>query len=341
MNRRPFRFKVTAITAAVGMALGMSACGESEGSGQQTDLAFATLDQGSAWYNYGVSIGKVLEEDLPGNSLVEILPYSGSIGNPELVSSGEAELATTFSSVARWAHSGEEGTPYENEPLDNIRILVGGIDEYYFGPIASASAPFDSLDQAIEEEMPIDFVSQPRGSIGDAGTKMVLDAYGVSEDDIAGWGGSFDPTSTNVASEAIQNEQADLWVQAITAGHPNVTELAQTTDIRILDISDEAMKNLGDFGLEAATLPAGTFKGQDEDVQLPGFYTSIIASEDMDEDTAYAITKSIVENADGLKEENAGMSAFDPEEAASEAMTGGVPLHPGAERYFRDQGIIE
>lgn len=343
MYRRPFKFKVTAITAVAGMALALSACGENEGSASegQTDLAFATLDQGSAWYNYGVSIGKVLEGDLPGNSLVEVLPYSGSVGNPELVSTGEAELATTFSSIAHWAHTGQEGTPYEGEPLDNIRVLVGGIDEYYFGPVASSGASFDSLDQAIEEQLPIDFVSQPRGSIGDAGTKMILEAYGVSEEDVKSWGGSFNPTSTNVASEAIQNEQADLWVQAITAGHPNITELAQTTDISILGISDEALENLGDFGLEAATLPAGTFQGQDEEVQLPGFYTSIIASEDMNEETAYAITKSIVENADRLKEENAGMGAFDPNEAASEAMTGGVPLHPGAEKYFLEEGIIE
>jgi len=341
--RRLFNFRVTAITAMAGMALALSACGENEGSesGGQTDLAFATLDQGSAWYNYGISIGKVLEDDLPGNSLVEVLPYSGSIGNPELVSTGEAELATTFSSVARWAHTGQEGTPYEDEPLDNIRVLVGGIDEYYFGPIASSSASFDSLDQAIEEEMPIDFVSQPRGSLGDAGTKMILEAYGTSEEDITSWGGSFDPTSTNVASDAIQNEQADLWIQAITAGHPNVTELAQATDISILDISDEALENLSDFGLESAILPAGTFQGQDEEVQLPGFYTSVIASEDMDEETAYAITKSIVENADQLKEENAGMEAFDPDKAASETLTGGVPLHPGAEKYFLEEGIID
>lgn len=312
---------------------------ESGSSGATGGIAFATLDQGSAWYNYGATIGSRIEDVMDGTK-VEVLPYSGGIGNPELVSTGEAQIATSFSAVTSWAYDGTAGTPFEDEPLDNLRMLVGGIDQYYFGPIAPANAKFDSFDEVVDGELGIDIVSQPRGSLGDIGTNMVLEAYGAGTDDVESWGGSFEPTSTDVATTAIGDGKADLWIQAITAGHPGITELAQTSDIKILPIGDDAVEALSGYGLTAATLPGGTFRGQDEDVQLVGFNTSIIASDDLDEETAYEITKAIVESADALAEANAGMAGFDPALAASEEMAAGVPLHPGAERYYEEAGLL-
>lgn len=306
-----------------------------------TDLSFASLDQGSAWYNYAVSIGQLVEPQLGDGSVVEVLTYAGSIGNPELVSTGEADLATSFSAVTSWAVNGEEGTPFEGETMDNLRVLVGGLDQYYFGPITPANSGVESIRQAVDEQMGLDLVSQPRASLGDAGTQLVLRAYGASVDDITSWGGSFEPTSTDVATNAIRDGNADLWIQAITAGHPNITELAETSDIEILSIDDAALAELQPLGLEAATLPGGTFRGQDEDVQLIGFTTTLIASDEMSEEVAYQITKAVIEGADQLKSANASMSAFDPERAWTEAATGAVQLHPGAERYFREAGLMD
>jgi len=332
--------------SASGLILVSTACmstselsADAEPQGASGGIAFATLDQGSAWYNYGAAIGSQIEDVVDG-AKVEVLPYSGGIGNPELIAQGEAQIATSFSAVTSWAYNGTAGTPFEEEPFDNLRVLVGGIDQYYFGPIAPANAKFESLDEIVDGEMGIDIVSQPRGSLGDIGTNMVLEAYGAGTDDVESWGGSFEPTSTDVATTAIGDRNADLWIQAITAGHPGITELAQTSDIKILPISDDAVEALSDYGLTAATLPGGTFRGQDDDVQLVGFNTSIIASADLDEETAYEITKAIIEGADVLAEANAGMAGFDPALAASEGMTSGVPLHPGAERYYAEAGLL-
>lgn len=346
MMRRQAKTAALSLAGLTASVLVLAACaggetGSGSGDGQPVDLGFATLDQGSAWYNYGVSIGQVLEADLPAGSVVEVFPYSGSIGNPELVSTGEAQIATTFSAVASWAYTGEADTPFEDNAFENVRVLVGGLDQYYFGPIAPDNAPFDSLQQIVDEQMGIDLVSQPRGSLGDAGTRLILNAYGTTVEEVESWGGSFDPTSTDVATNAIRDGNADLWIQAITAGHPNITELAETSDIQILDISEDAISNLQPLGLGAATLPGNTFTGQEEEANLVGFSTAIIASEDLDDELAYAITESIVEHADELREANASMASFEPEIAFTEEMTGGVPLHPGAEQYYRDAGLMD
>lgn len=91
----------------------------------------------------------------------------------------------------------------------------------------------------------------------------------------------------------------------------------------------------------ASTLPAGTFTGQDEDVQLIGFTTTIIASAEMSDETAYAITAALVESAESLRSSNASMASFDPETAWTDEATGGVELHPGAQQYFEENGYMD
>ncbi|QOR69360.1 TAXI family TRAP transporter solute-binding subunit [Ruania alkalisoli] len=335
----------TALALLATVSLTLAACADDSGGGSggegPVDLSFASLDQGSAWYSYAVSMGQAIEPALEDNSVVEVLTYAGSIGNPELVATGEADLATSFSAVTSWAVNGTEGTPFEGEAFDNLRVLVGGLDQYYFGPITPAGSGVDSLRQVVDEQIGADLVSQPRGSLGDAGTQLVLQAYGTSVDDVTSWGGSFEPTSTDVATNALRDGNADLWIQAITAGHPNITELAETSDIRILDIDDDAVAALEPLGLQAATLPGGTFTGQDEDVQLLGFTTTLIASADMPDDVAYAITEAVIDSADSLREANASMAGFDPATAWTAENTGGVDLHPGAEQYYQDAGLME
>lgn len=354
MNIRSVRGKAAVAVAALGVfAAGCGGgsedaaapggdTGDSNGTLEESvDLTFATLDQGSAWYSYGVSISQELKGDFPSGSSVEVLPYSGSIGNPTLVSTGEADIATTFSAVAAWAYEGQEDTPFAGKPIENLCVLVGGLDQYYFGPIAPAGAEFDSIQEIVDQKMGVSLVSQPRGSLGDAGTRLILRAYGASVEDLESWGGDFEATSTDVATNAIRDGRADLWIQAITAGHPNITELAQTSDIKILDIDESVIEELGDLGLSPATLPGGTFRGQDEEAKLLGFKTALISSSELDEDVAYATTKSVIENAETLREANASMASFDPEQAAQTDSTGGVPLCAGAEAYYRDAGLLD
>lgn len=337
MKHIPTRLSALGACACLTLAAGCAGDGEAP-----TDLAFATLDQGSDWYRYGVSMGEQLESALPAGSIVEILPYSGAIGNPELVAdSRDADLALSFNVVSSWAYEGAEGTPFEGEPQEDLRALVGGVDQYYFGPIAPMNASFASLSDIAEQDMGVRLVSQPRGSIGEAGTSIVLSAYGLSVEEIEGNGGNFEPTSTDVATDAIRDGAADLWIQSISEGHPNITELAQTSDIQLLDIEDEEMDFLIEYGFTDESLPAGTFQGQDEDVRLPGMRTSIVTSAELDEDTAYAITEAIVEGADTLKENNGSMDSFNPDEAWTEENIGGLPLHPGAERYYQEAGLMD
>jgi TRAP transporter TAXI family solute receptor len=100
------------------------------------------------------------------------------------------------------------------------------------------------------------------------------------------------------------------------------------------------MQALAPLGYVAATMPADTFKSQPEPVTTVGFPTVVITNKDLPEPVAYTVTKTIIENKDALVRGHAGLTAFDPKTAWQPEKVG-LPLHPGAERAFREKGWMK
>ena len=87
----------------------------------------------------------------------------------------------------------------------------------------------------------------------------------------------------------------------------------------------------------AATIPAGTYDGQATDVPTAAVGNFLVTSEDVPEETVYAMTKLLFESLDQLAAAHAAAKGIDPAKAL-DGMP--LPLHPGAERYYREAGIL-
>jgi TRAP transporter TAXI family solute receptor len=126
----------------------------------------------------------------------------------------------------------------------------------------------------------------------------------------------------------------------VVAGHPAISELAISTDLVFLPMSDEIIKKLEPYGYKRTFLPAKSFKGQDKDIPLVGWPTILVAHKDVQPEVAYILTKSIVENKPELVRGHSGLKDFMPEDAWKVSAYG-ILLHPGAEKYYRDKGMIK
>ena len=91
--------------------------------------------------------------------------------------------------------------------------------------------------------------------------------------------------------------------------------------------------------IKAIGLPAGTYANQDEDVPTSAVKLTLFLTPDVDEETAYQMTKVFWENWDSLTENFAPLRAADPAKACEDLA--GVPLHDGAARYYREIGLID
>src|SRR5258706_12902808 len=122
------------VLLAVLLIVAVGVAGAAAQAPAPVNLAFATLDTGSAWYVYGATMAELLRKTLPPGSNIDVKPFSGGVGNPKLVAKNETPLALSFTVTNRWAAEGREA--YDAK-LENLRGLVGGLDTYYLNVIAA------------------------------------------------------------------------------------------------------------------------------------------------------------------------------------------------------------
>jgi uncharacterized protein len=331
MNRR---WTTLAVVLAV---LATAVLGARAQPAAPVNLAFATLDTGSAWYVYGATMAELLRHALPPGSNVDVKPRAGGVGNPRLVAKNETPLGLSFTVTDRWAYEGKEAY---TEKLDNLRGLVGGLDTYYLVAVASRKLGIASVRDIRDRKLGVKLYTQPIGALGEFAGRQVLRATGISYSDIKGWGGSTSHVGYGVIVDAFKDGRADILFAVVTPRHPSVSEIANDGGARFLGLDADTINALLPLGYVRATMPADTFKGQPEPVTTVGFPTVLITNRELPEPIAYTVTKTLLENKEALVRGHAGLAEFDPKTAWQPDKLG-VPLHPGAERAYREKGWMK
>ena len=166
---------------------------------------------------------------------------------------------------------------------------------------------------------------------------MILEALGSSRDKIEADGGEIIQVATPQIPGVIRDGRADVYIDTVINGHPTITEVSLTGDVRFVDVPQKALDLLAENGLTPGEYGPDWFEGQTGSTKGADLGTVLIASAGLSDDVAYQITKAIVENAEALGEAHAAWKSFDPE-AAFKPENVGIPLHPGAERYYAERG---
>ncbi len=296
-------------------------------------LKFASHSLGSSWYLLGAAVTELLKKNLPPGSNIDLLPYAAGVGNPKLVSKGEADFGFGVNVTSKWAYEGK--VAYDTK-MDNLRALSAGLDIGWLGIMVRSKVDINSFEDIKEKKFPLRMMLLPPGSLGEFGAKQIMEAYGISVSDIKSWGGGVTNTSFEVIVSAMQDGRTDCFIQIVTPGHPSVTELAVTTGIKFLPLNNKVLERLGAIGWDSTIIPSGTFKGMDKDVKAVGYTTHLIATKDLPDDIAYLLTKIVSENKEQLVKVYNAVKVFDPK-TAWDPRINRIPLHPGAERYYKEK----
>ncbi len=327
-----------AFRTLLGVTLALGLTGASA-SAEPVNLRFATVGVGSAWYNYGAGIAEIIKPTLPEGSGVEVLPIAGGVGNVKLIQAGEAELGISFPMNSA---EGCTGTGVFDSKQDKVRALLGGLDIYYLGAFVTTASGIESWDDITAGKNNFNLLTAKVGGTGELGVRQVLTSLGSDYDSIASKGGSVKSMKRAATAAAIADGKAQGWAHVVTKGHPVATELTTTTDMKMLPLPDKAIGMLtSKHGWIEAEVPANTFKGQTEAIKTVKAASNILVNADLSEDVVYAITKAIIENAEKVQKVHAALGDFDPKEAANPALNGGCPFHPGAEKYYKEAGLMK
>lgn len=285
-------------------------------------LRFVTSNTGGSFYPVGVAISQVLSE----NGIDSAAEPGGGNSNPISVSQGDADLGFTFAPTFAMAMAGEDPFP---QPLENIRALA-----YTHLNTTQIAVTDDSGITSIAGLEGQPFASQGLSAASATFFRIALGAYGLTEDDlnIVVRGG---PTQ---GANAVRDRNAVGFQATTSVPNGTFTEAFQSVDMTLLPISDEAFQSIvAEYPTFArASIPAGTYAGLEEDVPSMSTGAVIVVRDDMDEELAYNITRIIAENTEQLSTMHGALGPLTPEVMAS---VSGIPLHPGAERYFSEAGL--
>src|SRR5690625_1858144 len=136
----------------------------------------------------------------------------------------------------------------------------------------------------------------------------------------------------------MNNSTIHASMQSAGLGVASTRDLATSIDIEIIPVPVEVVENVGSPAYLPATIPAGTYEGQDEEIPTAAIPNFLVTHEDVPEELVYEMTKVFYDNLDALQSAHNVIKTVNMDNAL-EGMS--VPIHPGAEKYFKEQGIIK
>lgn len=171
------------------------------------------------------------------------------------------------------------------------------------------------------------------GSSSEVNAWQVLNAVGLSRDDLVAYSGSFQE-----GIDGIKNGTIDAAFTIASVPSTAIVDYAVENDLNLISLSESEISRItAEYPFMIRDiLPAETYRDYDEEVVCVAVQATLVADETVPTDVVYELTKAIFENRSELTSGNAmwDMLSSDPHIGRT------VPLHPGAEKYYREIGIL-
>ncbi len=291
------------------------------------NLTMGTASSTGTFYYVGAAIGNAVSSAGKLNVLVQAT--NGSNENVAMAQSGDIDIGMANCDAIYSAYTGTMS--YADAGKQDIQQV--------------ASLYYSQLHVFVTEKSGIRDISELKGKkvcIGSQGTsylfitEAILNAYGISIDDV-------EPYYMNYAEAAQALADGDIDAAFQTGGYPiaGIQQTAATTSFRMLPVSSDVISSLTaeyPFIVET-TIPAGIYENQSNQDAIPtlGYFTCLFCSSKADDDQIYAFCKLMVETLDSYVETNDATRQISPETVATQF----IPFNPGAERYYREAGLLK
>jgi TRAP transporter TAXI family solute receptor len=297
---------------------------------QKTDVIFSAGPTGGSWTPMAAAASQVVNKRFPELN-VQVEPGAALV-NMEKIRSDKADIGWSMTSVMADARTGTG--QFEGKPSDKALYVAN-----FYPNVWQLVVPANSSIKSIKDlkGQPVALPARGNTSLV-SGWEYLLKVNGMTLNDLGAK--SYGPVSSN--AEAVKNRQAMAagWFTTVPASF--VLDLGSAMPLRMLAVSDAELAELRKLnpGLVGHTVKASFYKEQgiSEDVQTFQSPTVLMAAARTPADVIYKVTKAIVEGRDEFANVAAVMKGVT---AAEMAKNFEMPYHPGAEKYFREAGLLK
>ncbi|WP_058328775.1 TAXI family TRAP transporter solute-binding subunit [Sinorhizobium sp. Sb3] len=277
------------------------------------------------YYPLGVALSKIYGEKIDGVR-TQVQATKASVENLNLLQQGRGEIAFALGDSVKLAWEGNAEAGFK-APLDKLRGIAA-IYPNYIQIMASKESGISTLADFKGKSLS---VGAPKSGT-ELNARAILGAAGMSYDDLGKT--EYLPFAESV--ELMKNRQLDATLQSAGLGVSSFKDLATSLDVKMVSVPEDIATKLGAPYI-AATVPAGTYQGQDTDVPTVAVVNFLVTHSEVSEETAYQMTKQLFENLPAMAAAHKAAEKIKLEEAIKGMP---IPLHPGAERYYKEKGLL-
>ncbi len=274
------------------------------------------------YYPLGVAISKLFTDKI-ADVRPSVQATKASVENLNLLQQGRGELAFSLGDAVQfaWAGDAEAGFPRK---LDKLRAL-GAVYANYIQIVALKESGIKTLADLKGKRVS---VGAPKSGT-ELNARAILGAAGLSYKDL----GKVEYLPFGESVDLMKNRQLDATLQSAGLGVSSIRDLSNSVPITVVEIPDAVISKVG-TPYVSAVIPKGTYDGQDAAVQTAAVPNLLVTRAGVADELAYEMAKAIYQNVPALVAAQAAANGIDPKTAAQNLP---IPLHPGAEKYFKEQ----
>jgi len=290
--------------------------------GQKKFLNIATGGTAGTYYPIGGAMAEIFNKNIKGMN-ASAQSTGATVANINMLKDGSVDVAIVQNDITYYAANGTE--MFKDKKVDNLRGLATLYPE---------TCQFVTLEKTGIKS--INDLKGKRVAVGAAGSgaeanaRQILEAYGITYDDISAQYLSF-----GEAASALKDGNVDAAF--LTAGYPTaaVQDISAQNKIQLLPIdADKADALIAKYPFYTkTTIPAGTYAGFDIAVPTISVMAMLVATDKVDDALGYDLTKSLFSNLDKLQAAHA-VGKLITKEGAQKGMP--IKMNAGAEKYFKE-----
>ncbi|MFB2673201.1 TAXI family TRAP transporter solute-binding subunit [Shewanella sp. LC6] len=278
------------------------------------------------YYPIGVALSQLYGTGIE-DAKTSVQATKASVENLNLLQAGRGELALALGDSVAAAYQGDADAGFK-KPLDKVRVLAAAYPNY-IQIVASKESGIKTLADLKGKRIS---VGAPKSGT-ELNARAIFKAAGLSYEDMGKV--EFLPYAESV--ELIKNRQLDATLQSSGLGMAAIRDLAATMPINFVEVPEDVILKINNPAYQHGVIPASTYEGQTADVSTVAIQNLFVTHAGVSDDLAYQMTKLMFEHLDRLGNAHSAAKAIQLDKATKNLP---APLHPGAERYFKEVGAL-
>ncbi|MPZ58130.1 MAG: TAXI family TRAP transporter solute-binding subunit [Rhizobiales bacterium] len=330
----------TALAALAGLAVMLAG----PAFAQPYNLTIAGYSPGGLVSTAGAGLDRALNAAYPGSTLT-YQTSSGGLANALLLDQKKVPLAFMQDIELDVA---VKGKPPFKQPVKDLRLLFHPfspssrfqITQFVANKDWAAKNGIKTVADIAQKKPAMRIAVNRPGNLDGDVSLAVLSANGVSQDDIRKWGGQVVRAASQEMTSLMLDRRLDVVSFGVSINHPRMREMENGLELVMLPVNEQTAEKVAtDLGAKTCSIKAGEYKFLAVDTASICVGMMVVVRADLDEKLAYNITKGVTENLDKYKAAHRLLDKAVTVESFTEKAQ--IPYHPGAEKYYREKGLLK